>query len=174
MVAELDGRVIRRCKVLPVPTDYHDVMEAVRQAHIVNDLVVLDRGGVGDPLMDLLVPECPRLVGARIIAGDKVKVVGREITVGKAALVGVVRAALSSGRVKAELPPSEEQGLKAELARFVTKPGRLKAGHVRFEAAGSGYDDRVMAVGLALLGRGLYDSGQLSVVERCGGCGDAA
>ncbi|WP_170607801.1 hypothetical protein [Ruegeria arenilitoris] len=172
VVAELDGRVLRRCKALPVPTDYNDVLEALRQAHSVNDLVVLDRTGVGDPLFDLLAPECPRLAAARIIRGGKIKVIGREINVGKMALMGITRRALSTGRVKAELPPHEAERLRDELKNFGAKAGR-SVGQIKLEAR-RGHDDMVLAVGLALLGRGLWGSGQLVEVARCHGCGDAA
>ncbi len=173
VVAELEGRKLVRLRPLLPPLEYHAVMEAVRQAHAVCDLVLMDASGVGDAVYSLLHPELDRLVGARIVGGDKVKVNGRMVTVGKQCLVRLVAQTLAQSKIAVDLPPPEARLLREEMAAFEMRPGK-SPGVILYEAKDGHHDDAVVAVGLALLVRALWDSGSLRDVPKLCSCGDAA
>ena len=111
------------------------------------DLLLFDRGGLGDAAAELL-PETPPHVGVCLIGGDRPltrSAQGDRLVVGKSWLIQRLGTAMRSGALTvAEKAPGRDL-LRRELAQFVFKPG--ERGRIRLEAA-RGHDDLVVAAAL--------------------------
>jgi len=114
------------------------------------DLLVFDRGGLGDAAGELLPKTAPRC-GVCLIGGDRAparSATGDRLVVGKSWLIHRLGAAMRGGDLTvAEHAPGRNL-LRKELDQFVFKPGTR--GRLRLEAA-RGNDDLVIATALAVL-----------------------
>jgi hypothetical protein len=114
--------------------------------------ILLDATGVGAPLLEWARAALPReqVIGATFTHGDKVEQVGRELRVGKAALVARLKVDIARGRVQFPAASPEAAGLVAELEHYELHIDPL--GHEKYGAFATGaHDDMATAVGLALL-----------------------
>jgi hypothetical protein len=126
---------------LPLGVSYPKLASGIVVAAEGADVLVLDAGGVGRAVLDSVRERRPDAWGLTITGGSKARIEWeeREAFVGKAPLVAHVQAALFHGKLRAS-----EGLLPEELRAFVQRGGKLEAG--------SGHDDLVMALALALMG----------------------
>ena len=116
------------------------------------DLVV-DATGVGRPVLDLL--DAAKRSGALDTWARPVTITAGLVegagTVPKYALVQAVEVALQTGRLRIADGLPLAPVLREELLNFQAKVS--PTGHARFEAAGAGHDDLVVALALAVFRR---------------------
>lgn len=118
--------------------------------------IAVDRGGVGDAVIELL-PRILKVIPVLITGGGSVVKRNGLVSVGKRPLIELI---LRSGVSVAEDAPGRED-LKAEMAAFALKAGAK--GHLKMEARAGAHDDLVIAAGLAVLAASLdarKDAGQ--------------
>jgi len=120
------------------------IMPMLRQAKA----VAVDRGGVGDAVIELL-PRFLKVIPVLITGGGSVVDRGGLVSVGKRPLIELI---LKAGVSVAEDAPGREE-LKAEMAAFAVKVGAK--GNLKMEARAGAHDDLVIAAGLAVLAASL-------------------
>lgn len=116
------------------------IMPMLRQAKA----VAVDRGGVGDAVIEML-PRFLKVMPVLITGGGSVVERNGLVTVGKRALIELI---LKAGVSVAEDAPGREE-LKAEMAAFAVKVG--SKGNLKMEARSGSHDDLVIATGLSLI-----------------------
>ena len=149
--AFMDGWRLTRIQTIDPPIEYPEILDIVRDCCKRADRVIQDQSGVGDPVYSVLRDECPNLIGVRFTGGDTIKMHGRNWTTGKAGLVQLLHAAVSSGKLVLDCPEDQKRALRDEMTSFRMIPGR-KPGTWKYEAAAGAHDDILMAAALAVLG----------------------
>ena len=115
------------------------------------NVIIVDVTGVGQGLYEHLEELHLPILPATIVHGSTMKLADGKLTVGKEFLAGVISTNMPQLSAE-ELPREEQKQFRRELSDFVVKPGK----NVRYEAR-AGHDDRVIALGLALVGVMVYD-----------------
>jgi hypothetical protein len=111
--------------------------------------LVIDRTGVGEATMDMLLERGLEPYGIAITAGDSVNRVSKTlINVPKKEIVFALVNLVNTGRIKITSLSPETQHAASELASFVLKPGKNDDTYIRMEANGNAHDDIVMSIGL--------------------------
>ncbi|MEM7481075.1 MAG: hypothetical protein AAF481_07855 [Acidobacteriota bacterium] len=167
--------VIRYLHRLPLGTPYPEVArriaEVAEKAQARSNafpIVFLDATGVGKPVVDLVSEGWLHgdLYAVYFTHGDRRRVDGQRVTLGKAHLVSRLQALLQAGRI--HLPPTlEARALAEELLDYEIRVD--EQGKDRYGAFRTGtHDDLVTALGLAVQGDdpGLrhFDSASASVL----------
>lgn len=111
-------------------------------------IFVLDVGGVGRAIKDMLTAEGIQSVGIQLTGGESVSRNGDTYHVSKSFVIGKFLAAWDEGRVKVPSNASFWPLFEKELKAF---RGEMSAmGRAKFEAAQGEHDDLVMAVAQAV------------------------
>jgi hypothetical protein len=147
VILDAHTRQIRSALRLP-HADFTDqigsIMPMLRQAKA----VAVDRGGVGDAVIELL-PRFLRIIPVLITGGGSVVERKGQVSVGKRPLIELL---IKSGVSVAEDAIGRED-LKAEMQAFALKAGA--SGRFKMEARSGSHDDLVIAAGLAVLAASL-------------------
>ena len=149
-----EGYALRHLERFPLGTSYPDVVRQVvgLLGRCTRPVLVVDRTGVGRPVVDLLVEQAAAactLLPVTITAG---RTVSREpdggLLVPKRHLVGALRGLVENRRLRVASSLPDAAVLARELRDFRVR--RTDSGHEVFGAPGSGrHDDLVLAVALA-------------------------
>jgi hypothetical protein len=158
---------LRYLERLPRRTPYPDQCKQVvdlcdligRKYHSL-PLLACDFTGVGAPVYDILRTSYQgQTKGVTITGGSTVTITddGKIHRIPKRDLISRLRVALESGHLKISKAMPEAETFVDELSNFELKVD--ESGHVTMQAAGSGHDDLVMSVSLAVWfahGRGSF------------------
>jgi hypothetical protein len=138
----------------PLGTPYTSVADRVsalvRNPHLFSPELVVDAGGVGGAVADILAAEGVRFVPVTLTGGQRARYEGGSWRVPKAELVAALDVALTTGRLKVAQGLPLWPALREELLAFRRKID-LKTAHVSFEHhTASGHGDLVIATALAV------------------------
>ena len=147
--------LLRYLKRYPLGTPYPKIVEHVFELMQEPMLyhygrLIVDKTGVGAPIVDMLIAKKLRPIGIVITGGnDVVKVQGkREYHVPKADIVSALALLYHSKRIKMSGKLAEAKTLRKEMGDFSYKISRT--GHTSYGAEGAGEnDDLVLSVGIA-------------------------
>lgn len=150
-----DTHVIRGIERPRLGTPYPKIIkrvEAIRdrleKKSKVSPTIYVDATGVGRPVVDEFTAKGVDVHAVTIVAGDSVSEEGREIHVGKLALISRLEVLLADGRIEWNGRTPLGKKLTEELHRFQLKVS--KAGSLQLEAEKSFHDDLVIALALAV------------------------
>jgi hypothetical protein len=137
---------------LPVGMPYPDQVQALKRLvtkQLVRNAVdlVVDRTGVGAPVVDLLVKEGLRPIGVTITGGEVVTGGSGRVSVPKRELVSAAVVAFQSGRIKIPKEYPETRTLTKELLAFKPSIDPVTR-HDSYGGVGQ-HDDLVMSFALA-------------------------
>jgi hypothetical protein len=134
----------------PYPQIVRDVGELMRQPPLgESPYLVVDAGGVGEPVLDLLrADRIPDLIGVKITAGTGWNREGHDYSVSKQVLVATLQVALQTGRLRVVPTLPLAQVLREEMLGFEVKI--TDAAHETFSARSGKHDDLVLAVAIAV------------------------
>lgn len=149
VILDANRRQIRSALRLP-HADFKDQINLILPMLSQAKAVAVDRGGVGDAVIELL-PAGLRIIPVLITGSGSIAVgkAGGVVAAGKRPLIELI---LKSGISVAEDAPGRED-LRAELAAFAVKAGAR--GRIKLEARSGSHDDLVIAAGLAVLAASL-------------------
>jgi hypothetical protein len=138
----------------PLGTPYTSVADRVatlvRDPRLSSPELVVDSGGVGGAVADILTAEGVRLVPLAFTGGQRARYEGGSWRVPKAELVGALDVALTTGRLKIAQGLPLWPALREELLCF-RRMIDLKTAHVSFEhRTAFGHGDLVIATALAV------------------------
>jgi hypothetical protein len=143
---------LKLAKMTPYPVQSRIIDERARREVMVKaGEVIMDRSGVGRPIYDLLKEaKTPNLCGVTITPGEgePQREGGYDWRAPKIRIVQALDVCINDGSLKIseEMPLAEE--LRHQIESYqATYSGR---GTLMFDAAGTGHDDLVMALALAL------------------------
>lgn len=155
---EEDSHLIRVIDRPPLNTPYPEIIKRVQEIRdSIEELtgsaptIYIDATGVGRPVVDEFEAKGVYVHPVTILAGESVTEEGRELHVGKLALVSRLDVLLSDGRIKWDGSTPLGKKLTNELHRFQLKLS--KSGLLQFEAEKSFHDDLVIALALAVFGK---------------------
>ena len=155
---EDDTHVIRGIERPKLGTPYPKIIKRVEQ--IRNKLekktkiiptIYIDATGVGRPVVDEFTAKGIAVIPVTICAGDSVSQDGREVHVGKLALISRLEVLLADGRIEWNGKTPIGKKLSQELHRFQLKVS--KAGSLQLEAEQSFHDDLVIALALSVFAK---------------------
>lgn len=142
---------VRLCERPRLGTPYPDVVRRVRAIFdgigSPADLVV-DASGVGRPVVDLFEQARVYPIAVTITGGDTAMQNGAAYRVPKRDLVSTLEVVLQERRLKIAQEMPDQSALVDELLNF--RATFARSGHESFAAGGSGHDDFVMALALAV------------------------
>ena len=155
-VLEYSGNIRRRyaCRHLervPLGTDYPAIVARVaelrRYKALQDAALVVDAGGPGRPVVDMLRAAHLNPIPVGIVAGRTVRRKGQMIHVPKSVLIGTLIELFEGGRLAFSSGLPESTALTRELAAF--RRIITKAGNVTYSAKSGAHDDMILAVALA-------------------------
>ena len=135
---------------LPLHIPYPSIIRHVKSlmARLPPAELVVDKTGVGAPVVDLLWSAGLNPIAVSITAGDTVTNEGTNWHVPKLILVSRLQALLHDGRLKIQASLPDASALKRELADFRARVS--DTGQWRFGAREGAHDDLVLSLGIAL------------------------
>ena len=134
----------------PYTTVANRVAALVRNPHLFSPELVVDAGGVGGAVADILTAEGVRFVPVTLTGGKRARCEGGSWRVPKPELVAALDVALTTGRLKVAQGLPLWPALREELLAFRRKV-YVKTAHVCFEHhTASGHGDLVIATALAV------------------------
>jgi len=145
---------LRYLERFPLNTPYPEVVQKVKALMMKpevfsNAILVVDKTGVGQPVVDDLRREGLPLVGVQITGGSTVTQVGKDFRVPKADLISAFQVLVQGERLKIASSLEHAQTLKQEILNFRVKTNE-RTGNESFEAWREGdHDDLVLATALA-------------------------
>ena len=153
-----DTHVIRGIERPRLGTPYPKIIkrvEAIRdrleKKSKISPEIYVDATGVGRPVVDEFEAKGVYVHPVTIVAGDSVSEEGREIHVGKLALISRLEVLLADGRIEWNGKTPLGRKLTEELHRFQLKVS--KAGSLQLEAEKSFHDDLVIALSLSVFAK---------------------
>lgn len=119
-----------------------------RAADISEPQFVIDAGGVGRAILDMLTAEHVKCIPIQLTGGEAESCVGGTYHVSKSFLIGKFLAAWDAGRVQVPATASFLPMLQTELEAF--RGSMSSQGRARFEAEQGEHDDLVMSLAQAV------------------------
>ncbi len=148
-----DDLYLRYIERIPLKSSYLAVVDYVlklldKHPFDGNGTLVIDRTGVGQPVLDLFHAQGAKPISVYFTGGDQTHQDGRDFRVPKSTLINTLIAKIDCGELTAADDLPDRAAFEDELLSFRRKTGAT--GRVSFDAESGKHDDLLIAVSLAV------------------------